>query len=220
MGKEAYNVLTKFYYDAACVEEFDHKGYFPISELLTKECEEMEHLEAHDNDYDVVSKEAVLWELSHAPHRETAGHQMSVSIYARGRDCNLGQADEAGKMLSLQERLTFYHGSETCMENDDGHSCFMKRSVFMASITLTVLESQKVWRFSPEKSSVKLNGREFTLLEVLLCSVVSVRTGKNTINAFHTSMCVMNTQRRMGMFRRSKSGSCPQYMESFSCACV
>merc|ERR1712022_32018 len=96
--KEAYNVLTKFYYDAACLEEFDHKGYFPISELLTKECEEMEHLEAHDNDYDVVSKEAVLWELSHAPHRETAGHQMSVSIYARGRDCNLGQADEAGKM--------------------------------------------------------------------------------------------------------------------------
>jgi len=124
--KEAYNVVTKFYYDEACEKEFDHKGYYPLSELLTKECEEMEHLESESDDMKVVSKQAELWELSHAPHRETAGHQMSVSIYARGRDCKLGQADEAGKMLSLQERLTFYHGSKTCMENDDGHSYFMK----------------------------------------------------------------------------------------------
>ena len=54
----------------------------------------MEHLESESDDMKVVSKQAELWELSHAPHRETAGHQMSVSIYARGRDCKLGQADE------------------------------------------------------------------------------------------------------------------------------
>lgn len=127
--RESYQTRTKFYYDEACEIEFDHKGYYPISDTLSQSCEEKENLEASADDdgaFDTVSKDATLWELSHAPHRETAGHQMSITIYARGRDCLKGQADEAGKMMSLQERLTFSHASDTCMENDDGQSYFMK----------------------------------------------------------------------------------------------
>ena len=93
--------------------------------MLSSECDEKENLEK-GGIFEKVSKESVLWELSHAPHRETAGHQMSISLYAKGHDCRAGQADVSGEYNTLQERLTFSHASETCMENDDGHSYFMK----------------------------------------------------------------------------------------------
>merc|ERR1711871_1158217 len=123
--EESYSVLTKFYYDQACENEWDHDGYFPIQDVLSTECDEKENLEK-DGIFDRVSKKSTLWELSHAPHRETAGHQMSISLYAKGHDCRAGQADESGEYITLQERLTFSHASDTCMENDDGHSYFMK----------------------------------------------------------------------------------------------
>merc|ERR1711871_909196 len=123
--QESYSVLTKFYYDKACENEWDHDGYFPIQDVLSTECDEKENLEK-DGIFDHVSKKSTLWELSHAPHRETAGHQMSISLYAKGHDCRAGQADESGEYITLQERLTFSHASDTCMEDDDGHSYFMK----------------------------------------------------------------------------------------------
>lgn len=123
--QHSYSVLTRFYYDAACENEWDHDGYFPIEDVLSSECDEKENLEK-GGIFEKVSKESVLWELSHAPHRETAGHQMSISLYAKGHDCRAGQADVSGEYNTLQERLTFSHASETCMENDDGHSYFMK----------------------------------------------------------------------------------------------
>jgi len=122
--QKSYSVLTRFYYDSACENEWDHDGYYPIEDILSSECDEKENLEG--GIFHTVSKESVLWELSHAPHRETAGHQMSISLYAKGHDCRAGQADVSGEYNTLQERLTFSHASDTCMENDDGHSYFMK----------------------------------------------------------------------------------------------
>ena len=48
------------------------KGYYPLSAMMPDEC-----TVTPDSD-PVESTKFRVWELSHAPHRETAPHQMSI----------------------------------------------------------------------------------------------------------------------------------------------
>jgi len=133
---KSYATVTKIFSDEACTKEWKpeyHDGYFPIVDTLSENCDEIEQDETyHVGSYKDLSKESILWELSHAPHRETGGHALSISLFSRGRDCLAGQSDEAGLMTSLLERAT-WSSSKHCMLDENGWSyrlkCLMNHEV-------------------------------------------------------------------------------------------
>ena len=100
--QESYSVLTKFYYDKACENEWDHDGYFPIQDVLSTECDEGElgkrwYLRSCVQEINPMG--AFTLHI-----RRNCRHQMSISLYAKGHDCRAGQADESGEYITLQER--------------------------------------------------------------------------------------------------------------------
>jgi len=130
---EEYTVTTRFFSDIACQKEWtneDHKGYLPIIDSLATSCDEVmeeeRFLVGSKDAFKKVSKISNLWELSHAPHRETGGHEMSISLYSKGSDCIDGQSDETGKFSTLQERYTVSYGTKTCIQSDSGYSYIFK----------------------------------------------------------------------------------------------
>jgi len=125
----SFATVARLYSDDACTKEWKpeyHKGYFPLVDTLSEKCNEIEQAESyHKGGFRDVSKQSVLWELSHAPHRETGGHAISISLFSRGRDCLAGQSDASGMMHTLTERAT-WSSSKHCMQDENGWSYRLK----------------------------------------------------------------------------------------------